>query len=234
MEQEPDIETPDIESLARTIGDPTRIKMLTLLMEGRALTAKELAYGAGVEPATATAHLKRLLEERLVSVSAQGRHKYVRLASPDVAQLMELMMAVAPRANVRRPVPRVAETLRHARMCYDHLAGELGIGITEGLVQQGLLRKEEDAFAVTKKGAAWFGDLGIDLDKTRGLRRKFASQCLDWSERRDHLGGALGAALAERLIDLGWIARKRNSRAVAVTEAGRKSLTRQFPDLMPR
>jgi len=229
MEQEPDIET-----LARTIGDPTRIKMLTLLMEGRALTAKELAYGAGVEPATATAHLKRLLEERLVSVSAQGRHKYVRLASPDVAQLMELMMAVAPRANVRRPVPRVAETLRHARMCYDHLAGELGIGITEGLVQQGLLRKEEDAFAVTKKGAAWFGEFGIDLDKTRGLRRKFASQCLDWSERRDHLGGALGAALAERLIDLGWIARKRNSRAVVVTEAGRKSLTRQFPDLMPR
>jgi DNA-binding transcriptional ArsR family regulator len=228
MEPEPDIETPDIESLARTIGDPTRIKMLTLLMEGRALTAKELAYGAGVEPATATAHLKRLLEERLVSVAVQGRHKYVRLASPDVAQLMELMMAVAPRANVRRPAPRVEEKLRHARMCYDHLAGELGIGITDGLVKQGLLRKEEDAFAVTRKGAAWFGELGIDLDKTRGQRRKFASQCLDWSERRDHLGGALGAALAERLIDLGWIARKRNSRAVVVTEAGRRKLAQHF------
>jgi DNA-binding transcriptional ArsR family regulator len=223
MEQEPDIET-----LARTIGDPTRIKMLTLLMEGRALTAKELAYGAGVEPATATAHLKRLLDERLVSVAVQGRHKYVRLASPDVAQLMELMMAVAPRAQVRRPVPRVAEKLRHARMCYDHLAGELGIGITDGLVKQGLLRKEEDAFAVTKKGAAWFGDLGIDLEQARGKRRKFASQCLDWSERRDHLGGALGAALAERLIDLGWIARKRNSRAVVVTEAGRPKLAQHF------
>lgn len=228
MEPEPDIETPDIESLARTIGDPTRIKMLTLLMEGRALTAKELAYGAGVEPATATAHLKRLLEERLVSVAVQGRHKYVRLASPDVAQLMELMMAVAPRANVRRPAPRVEEKLRHARMCYDHLAGELGIGITDGLVKQGLLRKEEDAFAVTRKGAAWFGELGIDLDKTRGQRRKFASQCLDWSERRDHLGGALGAALAERLIDLGWIARKRNSRAVVVTAAGAAKLREEL------
>lgn len=226
MEQEPDIET-----LARTIGDPTRIKMLTLLMEGRALTAKELAYGAGVEPATATAHLKRLLDERLVSVAVQGRHKYVRLASPDVAQLMELMMAVAPRTNVRRPVPRVEEKLRHARMCYDHLAGELGIGITDGLVKQGLLRKEEDAFAVTKKGAAWFGGLGIDLDKTRGQRRKFASQCLDWSERRDHLGGALGAALAGRLVDLGWIARKRNSRAVVVTEAGRRRLAAALPGL---
>lgn len=219
MEQEPDIET-----LARTIGDPTRIKMLTLLMDGRALTAKEMAYGAGVEPATATAHLKRLLDDRLVSVAVQGRHKYVRLASPDVAQLMELMMAVAPRANVRRPVPRVEEKLRQARMCYDHLAGELGIGITDALVQQGLLRKEEDAFAVTRKGAGWFADLGIDLDRTRGQRRKFASQCLDWSERRDHLGGALGAALAERFVDLGWIARKRNSRAVSVTEAGQRKL----------
>lgn len=223
MEQEPDIET-----LARTIGDPTRIKMLTLLMEGRALTAKEMAYGAGVEPATATAHLKRLLDDRLVSVAVQGRHKYVRLASPEIAQLMELMMAVAPRANIRRPVPRVEEKLRHARMCYDHLAGELGIGITDGLVKQGLLRKEEDAFALTKKGVGWFTNLGVDLEKTRGKRRKFASQCLDWSERRDHLGGALGAALAERLIDLGWIARKRNSRAVTVTVSGAAKLREEL------
>lgn len=217
-----------LERFAKILGDATRIRMLTLLMEGRALTAKELAYGTGIEPATATTHLKRLLEERLVSVAVQGRHKYVRLASPDVAQLMELMMAVAPRASVRRPVPRVEEALRHARMCYDHLAGELGIGITDGLVKQGLLRKEDDAFVVTRKGAAWFGGLGIDLDKAKGQRRKFAAQCLDWSERRDHLGGALGAALAERLIDLGWIARKRNSRAVSVTETGRRKLAEHF------
>lgn len=137
-------------------------------------------------------------------------------------------MAVAPRANIRRPVPRVEEKLRHARMCYDHLAGELGIGITDGLVKQGLLRKEEDAFALTKKGVGWFTNLGVDLEKTRGKRRKFASQCLDWSERRDHLGGALGAALAERLIDLGWIARKRNSRAVTVTVSGAAKLREEL------
>lgn len=224
MEQEP-----DIEGFARTLGDPTRMKMLMLLMEGRALTAKELAYGAGVEPGTATAHLKRLLDDRLVSVAVQGRHKYVRLASAEVAQLIELMMAVAPRVAVRRPAPRVEEKLRQARMCYDHLAGELGIGLTDALVQRGLLRKEDDAFAVTKKGAAWFAELGIDLDALRGKRRKFAAPCLDWSERRDHLGGALGAALAERLLDLGWIARRRNSRAVGVTEAGRRRLTEHFP-----
>lgn len=223
MEQEP-----DIESFARTLGDPTRMKMLTLLMDGRALTAKEMAYGAGVEPATATAHLKRLLDDGLVSIAVQGRHKYVRLASPDVAQLMELMMVVAPRVAVKRPVPRVEEKLRQARMCYDHLAGELGIGITDALVKQGLLRKEADTFTVTRRGAGWFGELGIDLDAVRGARRKFAAPCLDWSERRDHLGGALGAALAERLLDLGWIARKRNSRAVSVTEAGKRQLHRQL------
>jgi DNA-binding transcriptional ArsR family regulator len=221
-------EEPDIETLARTIGDPTRIRMLNLLMEGRALTAKELAYGAGVEPATATAHLKRLLADRLVTIAAQGRHKYVRLASPEIAQLMELLMALAPRAEVRRPVPRVEASLRHARMCYDHLAGELGIGVTDALVKQGLLRKEDDAFAVTRRGESWFAEMGIDLAALRGKRRKFAAQCLDWSERRDHLGGALGAALATRLLDLGWITRKRNSRAVNVTELGQRKLTQQL------
>jgi predicted transcriptional regulator len=115
-------------------------------------------------------------------------------------------------------------------MCYDHLAGELGIGITDALVKNGLLRKEDDTFAVTRRGAAWFADLGIDLDAARALRRKFAAQCLDWSERRDHLGGALGAALAERLLDLGWIARKRNTRAVSVTEAGRRRLAEALPE----
>jgi hypothetical protein len=113
-------------------------------------------------------------------------------------------------------------------MCYDHLAGELGIGITEALVKQGILRKESDAFALTKRGADWFAALGIDVEAARALRRKFAATCLDWSERRDHLGGALGAALAERLVDLGWIARKRNSRAVSVTEAGRRKLAEEF------
>jgi len=219
----------DLERFAKTIGDATRIRMLQLLMEGRALTAKELAYGAGVEPATATAHLRRLLEGNLVAVAAQGRHKYFRFASPRVAELMELLMVVAPQAAARAPVPRIEESLRRARMCYDHLAGELGIGIADALVKRGLLRREDDAFAVTRRGAGWFGALGIDLDAARGLRRKFAAQCLDWSERRDHLGGALGAALAERLVDLGWIARKRNSRAIAVTEAGRRQLAEHFP-----
>lgn len=217
-----------LESLAKIIGDATRIRMLQLLMEGRALTAKELAYGARVEPATATQHLRRLQEGSLVSVTAQGRHKYFRLASPLVAELMELLMVLAPEQKGRTIGPRIEEPLRRGRMCYDHLAGELGIDITEALVKQGVLRKETDSFALTRRGAAWFSDLGIDVEAARALRRKFAATCLDWSERRDHLGGALGAALAERLVDLGWIARKRNSRVVTVTEAGRRKLGQQF------
>jgi DNA-binding transcriptional ArsR family regulator len=219
-----------LESFAKIIGDATRIRMLQLLMEGRALTAKELAYGALVEPATGTQHLRRLQEGGLVSVRAQGRHKYFKLASPLVAELMELLMVLTPDQKIHAVAPRVEEPLRRGRMCYDHLAGELGIGITEALVRQGILRKEADSFAVTRRGGAWFAELGIDVETARALRRKFAATCLDWSERRDHLGGALGAALAERLVDLGWIARKRNSRAVTVTEAGRRRLAEHFPN----
>lgn len=225
----PELGEARLEGFAKIIGDATRIRMLQLLMEGRALTAKELAYGAHVEPATATQHLRRLLEGGLVSVKMQGRHKYFRLASPVVAELMELLMVLAPDQKTRAPSPRVEEPLRRGRICYDHLAGELGIGITEGLVKQGILRKDVDSFTLTKRGADWFGEFGIDVEAARTLRRKFAATCLDWTERRDHLGGALGAALAERLVDLGWIARKRNSRAVSVTETGRRHLAEQFP-----
>jgi len=225
----PELGEARLEGFAKIIGDATRIRMLQLLMEGRALTAKELAYGAHVEPATATQHLRRLLEGGLVSVKVQGRHKYFRLASPVVAELMELLMVLAPDQKMKAPSPRVEEPLRRGRLCYDHLAGELGIGITEGLVKQGILRKDVDSFALTRRGTDWFGELGIDVEAARTLRRKFAATCLDWTERRDHLGGALGAALAERLVDLGWIARKRNSRAVSVTDSGRRKLAEHFP-----
>jgi DNA-binding transcriptional ArsR family regulator len=222
-----------LEDFAKIIGDATRIRMLQLLMEGRALTAKELAYGARVEPATATQHLRRLQEGGLLSMTAQGRHKYFKLASPLVAELIELLMVLAPDQKPRSVGVRIEEPLRRGRMCYDHLAGELGIGITEALVKHGLLRKEADAFALTRRGADWFAALGIDVEAARALRRKFAASCLDWSERRDHLGGALGAALAERLVDLDWIARKRNSRVVTVTETGRKRLAEEISFEIP-
>ncbi len=217
---------PDLSRLARTIGDPTRIRMLTLLMEGRALTAKELALGAGVEPATATAHLQRLLEDGLLESSAQGRHKYFRLASPQVAQLIESLMVMAPRP--KRASKPENTPIRLARFCYDHLAGQLGTRLTEALLAHGLLVSQGRDFALTPEGENWLQTLGIDLVVLRGSRRKFAHQCLDWSERKDHLGGALGAAIAQRMIDLGWITRTKHTRVVGITDAGHEALTARF------
>jgi len=216
---------PELRRLAQTIGDASRVGMLALLMEGRALTAKELAYGAAVEPATASTHLRRLEQDGLVSVCQQGRHKYFRLASPQVAQLVESLLVLAP----SRPIADGrAEPIRQARFCYDHLAGRLGVALTEALVERELLDVAEREFVPTAAGEAWFADLGVNLAALRRSRRQFAARCIDWSERRDHLAGALGAALAERLQNNGWITRQKHSRVVTLTDAGQAGLAERL------
>ena len=220
---------PDLARLASTVGDPRRIQMLALLMEGRALTAKEMALGAGIEPATATSHLKRLLDDGLLVSTAQGRHKYFRLASEQVAQLVEALMRVAPPHQRAAPPPPADEPIRQARYCYDHLAGSLGTGLLAVLLRKGwLVDDAADAGAtqleITAKGTKAFTALGIDLAGTRAKRRQWACRCLDWSERRDHLGGALGAALAEHLLAQRWIERKKHSRVVFITDLGQAQL----------
>lgn len=194
---------PNMDSLVRTIGDPTRIRMLTLLMEGRALTAKELACGVQIEPSTATSHLRRLLEDQLIAVTIHGRHKYFRLASPKVAQLIETLMgmAVPPVTDLNaKPIPPI----QIARFCYDYLAGKLGLGMMEALMTQNQLCVSGQKISVTPPGEYWFRSFGIDLDELRKNRRQFAYPCLDWSERKEHLAGALGAALAQRMLNL-WL-----------------------------
>jgi DNA-binding transcriptional ArsR family regulator len=200
--------------------------MLTLLMEGRALTAKELAYGSGVVPATATAHLQRLLADSLVVSMNQGRHKYFRLASIHVAECIETLMAVA--MPTKRLTSAKEDPIRAARFCYDHLAGRIGTQITDALLQKKLVELRDKDFVVSKKGARWFVKFGLDLATVTATRRKFAHVCLDWSERRPHLGGALGAALAHHLIHAGWIKRKEGTRAVVVTAVGRRELKLHF------
>jgi DNA-binding transcriptional ArsR family regulator len=217
---------PDLARVARTIGDPTRVRMLTLLMEGRALTAKELAYGTGVEPATGTAHLRRLLADALVVARPQGRHKYFRLASPQVAHCLEALMAVAPRTDPA-PVEKMAP-LHRARFCYDHLAGRVATAITHFLFAKKLLRADGKDVAVTKNGAQWLADFGVDLPAAVRSRRRFAYLCLDWTERQDHLGGALAAALAQRMIDADWLRRKPDTREVSATALGRRELLSRF------
>ncbi|CAJ0789865.1 hypothetical protein LMG7141_02291 [Ralstonia condita] len=218
---------PDIGRLAATIGDPTRIRMLLLLMEGRSLTAKELAYGAGVEPATASAHLRRLEADALITSLASGRYKYFGLRSPAVAELIESLLVVAPEkpADPRRST--VPENLRAARLCYDHLAGALGTDVSARLLARGWIVPQGDNHAeydVTAPGASAFAAIGIDVPALRAGRRRLAYGCMDWSERRPHLAGALGAAVAERCIALGWLVRQKHSRALAMTEAGRQAL----------
>lgn len=216
------------ERVARALGDATRVRMLALLMDGRALTAKELAYGAGVEPATATTHLARLAEAGLVADLRQGRHRYVRLRSPDVARAIESLMQLEP---VAPALPRVSPALQRARFCYDHLAGELGTALYARLREASWLELDrcDGRVEVTSAGIAGLAALGVSRTAAARSRRPYACACLDWTERRDHLGGVLGATLGERFVALGWIARSdRTPRVVQVTAAGREAFAREL------
>ncbi len=209
-------------------GDPARAMMLHALMDGRALTASELASVAGVAPQTASGHLARLAAAGLVSVERQGRHRYHRLASASVAHMIEAIMQVsaevAPPARPLATGPR-NEALRAARTCYDHLAGRLGVALSDAFVDQGYVELGPDAGSVTASGLACLERIGIDTAALAGSgksRRVLCRPCLDWSERRPHLAGALGASLCTRAFESGWIRRIEGTRAVAVTPAGRR------------
>ena len=216
---------PHIARIAALIGDSARAEVLTALMTDRALTATELADIAGVTKQTISAHLAKLLDAGLVSVESQGRHRYFRLADRDVAHVLESLMNVAFRAGaVRlRASPR-EPALRRARMCYDHLAGEVGVQFYEALVRQGMLQATPQGTILTPAGARWFAHVGIDTSTLAQQRRMVCRPCLDWSERRHHLGGALGAALLQRLFDGGWAHRAQDSRVVHFTPKGELAL----------
>ncbi|HSI48255.1 MAG TPA: helix-turn-helix transcriptional regulator [Ideonella sp.] len=212
---------PPIARVAALIGDATRAEMLATLMAGQALTATELAQRAGVGKATASAHLARLVEAQLLAVSAQGRHRYFRLADPDVAQLLESLMGVATRSGAKRLRPGPKEpALREARVCYDHLAGERGVELMAGLRQRGLLPEGEGVLPLAPQAAPLFERLGLDFSALSGQRRPLCRTCMDWSERRHHLGGALGAAVLEKVLALRWARRETGSRVLHFSGAG--------------
>jgi DNA-binding transcriptional ArsR family regulator len=216
---------PNIIRIAALIGDHARAEVLTALMSGKALTATELAAVAGVTKQTISSHLAKLVEAQLLVVEAQGRHRYFRLADHDVAQLLESLMSVAFRTGaVRiRSSPR-EPALRRARVCYDHLAGELGVFIYEQLVQAGSLTPGVGGVQLTPAGHRAMRTLGIDTDELAGRRRIFCRSCLDWSERRHHLAGSLGSALLARFEELGWARRASASRVVTFTDSGEQAL----------
>lgn len=219
----------DIAMIAALVGDPARSNMLCALLDGRAMTATELAYAARVSPQTTSGHLGKLAEANLVVALQQGRYRYYRLAHPQVARMLEGIMNVAafspPR---RRPMPKALAAMRTARLCYDHCAGLLGVGIADALCDGGHLELNPDGGVVTAEGEIFLQRFGLPLDTVRTSRRVFCKPCLDWSERRPHLAGALGAAIARRLFDLAWIERQRESRALTVTRAGARGLGEVF------
>ena len=212
---------PSIAAIASLIGDHARAEILTALLGGQALTATELAQVAEVTKQTASAHLAKLLDAKLVSVESQGRHRYFRLADRDVAHLLESLMGVAYRAGaVRlRSSPR-EPALRKARVCYDHLAGDLGVLAFESFEKRRFLRRVDGALELTPAGRKFFGELGIELDEGSSQRRPLCRTCLDWSVRRHHLAGTLGAALLDRVYALGWAKRAKGTRIVSFTPRG--------------
>jgi DNA-binding transcriptional ArsR family regulator len=222
---------PHIARIAALIGDPARAEILTALMGGQALTATELAGVAAVTKQTASAHLAKLLDARLVALEAQGRHRYYRLADDDVARLLESLMGVAYRAGALRLRSSPREpALRNARVCYDHLAGEQGVQLLEGLARRRYVAAapERGDLALTPAGAEFFRGFGVDVEALSAGRRPLCRHCLDWSVRRHHLGGALGAALLQRVFALGWARRASASRAVNFTPAGEAALREKF------
>ena len=223
------LDGPRIASVAALIGDPARANMLTALMDGRALTARELAEAGGITPPTASGHLARLVEAGLLAVRSQGRHRYYRLSDSDVAEALEALMGLAQRTGAVpvRTGPRDA-ALREARLCYDHLAGERGVALFESLRARGLVEEEGELLQPTAAGRSWFAGLGIDLDGLDRRRRPLSRACLDWSERRAHLGGALGAALLATMIERGWLQRE-EGRVLRFTPAGARDFAAAFP-----
>jgi DNA-binding transcriptional ArsR family regulator len=219
----------DIAAVAVVIGDRTRVAMLDALLDQPDLPASELAGRVGVSASTASAHLIRLVETGLVTVERHGRQRRYRLTGPAVATALEALAAISPSRPVQslREATR-GELLREGRTCYDHLAGRIGVELTRALVSDRILRRRDGSYVLTRRGERALSEVGVDVARARAQRRRFAFPCLDWSERREHLAGALGAAMTERLCALGWVARVGPGRAVAVTESGRAELRAWF------
>jgi DNA-binding transcriptional ArsR family regulator len=216
--------------IAAAIGEPARARMLYCLVDGRARTSTELAVVADVTPSTASAHLHRLKALRLVKVFAQGKHRYYSLDRRDVASALESLHLLAGGTG-HGFVPNTPHRLRRARTCYDHIAGTLGVSLYDRFTALGwlsALAASDVACDLTPTGSAAFKRLGVDVEMARALRRRFAFACLDWSERRPHLGGALGAALLRLTLRERWVAQDLDSRALRVTSAGRRELLARF------
>ncbi|MBU2803968.1 helix-turn-helix transcriptional regulator [Acidithiobacillus ferridurans] len=219
----------ELPKVVALLGVPARASMAWALVGGDALPASELAYRAGVTPQTASHHLARMVDGGLLAVERCLRYRYYRLASPAVAEILESLMALSgPPILKNRPDRAAVDPLRQARSCYDHLAGNLAVALADTLQRNGWINLQERDYQVTEVGEHGFAAFGLDLPALRHQQRLFARRCIDWSERRPHIGGALGAALMTRFQESGWIRRNPGDRKIWVSSAGQQGLWKTF------
>ena len=220
---------PIIAEIAALVGDPTRATILSALLDGGALSASELARAAGITPQTASTHLAKLTHAGLLSAARSGRHRHFRLTSATVADMIDGIVAVALAKRPRyQPLSRHARALNAARICFDHLAGRLSVDLTDSLVARKYVVPDGEAGDITRAGARFLTTFGIELPQRTSTRRHVCRLCLDWTERRPHIAGAVGAAITRRCFDLGWMERMKGSHAVVVTPRGRRGFRETF------
>jgi len=219
-----------IATIGELLGDPARAEILVALLDRRARTAGELAFGANVSAQSASGHLAKLVDGGLLAVRSSGRHRYFSLAGPEVAHALEALGAIATtKPTIHAIRPRANAEMYVARTCYDHLAGRIAVELARTMEEESAIRAGgEYVYELGRRGKEYFAKLGIEVDRLRGLRRSFARQCVDWTERRPHIAGALGAAICARFVAVGWIVPRRDTRAVRVTHHGARELRKRF------
>ncbi|QSB28059.1 helix-turn-helix transcriptional regulator [Flavobacterium sp. CLA17] len=214
--------------IASLIGDPVRAIIMWTLLDGKAFTATELAITVSTSPQNISMHLAKLLDAGLLCVEKQGRHKYYRFSNKEVAYAIEAMASLIPPAIPQKKYPEKNSPIKHCRTCYDHLAGKIGVAVAESLLEQNIILDSDAKFEVSPEGVKWFSDFGINLEDLKKQRRLFLKPCLDWSERKNHIAGSIGASLLDKMIADDWLRRTKDSRAIQITGKGEKELFRYF------
>jgi DNA-binding transcriptional ArsR family regulator len=214
---------------ASLIGDPTRASILWTLLDGRAFTATELAVSANTSPQNISMHLGKLLEADLLCVEKQGRHKYYRFSNKEVAYAVEAMANLVPKPEVSlKNKSENYPPIKFCRTCYDHLAGKIGVALTDSLLEQKIIIEKNNAYEISPEGEKWFSRFGINIEESQKQKRIFLKPCLDWSERRNHIAGSIGALLLNKMIAEDWLRKTKDSRAMIITGKGEKELLKNF------
>jgi len=215
--------------IAALIGDPTRALIMWTLLDGKAFTATELAIIANTSPQNISMHLAKLIQSDLLCVEKQGRHKYYRFSNKEIAYAIEAMANLIPHSTI--PKKNIAEKhspIKHCRTCYDHLAGKIGVALTDSLLEQKIIVDNNNVFEISPKGEKWFADFGINVDEVKKQRRLFLKPCLDWSERRNHIAGSLATSIFDKMVSDDWLRKTNHSRAIVITGKGEKELYEYF------